>query len=197
MLGLMSVLMPPPAFRVDTLRTLIVVGDEGETAVRLREALPREMVVVLDVRPDEISAAARCCRPYPWAVVWACAAAMPPSVAATRRPVILLVRTDDDLPRGALAWARVSELVSALQRMLGTSVGGMRLAPGMGVELPGGHVVRTASLQALVSMHPAGVTAPPAQFRAAASLLRGRHLGWTPAPQPDRTVVLVRQGEAR
>lgn len=197
MRGLMSVLMPFPALRGDTLRTLVVVGDDGETAVRLREALPRSMVLVLDSRPGETDAAVRVCRPYPWAVVWASAAALPRALAAERRPVILLVRAPGgDAPRGAVHWHRAGELVAILRRMLEASVGGMRLAPGMGVELPGGRIVRSAPLQALLSVHPGGVAAPPARFRAAASLLRARGVGWAPAALPDRTVGLVARGHA-
>jgi hypothetical protein len=188
----MSLLMPFPALRADTLRTLLVVGDDGETAVRLREALPRAMVVVLDARPGEWQEAAALCRPYPWAAVWAATAAVPERLARDRRPIILLVRAGcGDPPCGALVWVRVGELAALVQRMLDATVGGMRLAPGMGVELPGGRVVRSASLQALVSMHPCGVATPPAQFRSVASLLRASRVGWAPARRPDRTVVLV------
>lgn len=194
----MCLLMPFPALRADTLRTLVVVGDDGETAVRLREALPRSMLIVLDARPAETHSAVQVCRPYPWGVVWASeAAAVPRSLATARRPIILLVRAHaGDPPRGAIPWSRPRELVAVLQRMLAARVGGMRLAPGMGVELPGGVIARSASLQALVSMHPAGLAAPLAQFRGAASLLRTRGVGLAPVASPDHTVRLVAEARA-
>ena len=177
----MSVPVPFPALRPDTLRTLVVVGDDGEVAVALRDVLPRSMVIVLDARPGEAAAAAAVCLPYPWAVVLDATAPPPRRTPVARRPTLVLARTGVAAPAAALRWSTFRDLASQLRRMLGAHVGGMRLAPGMGVELPDGSVVRSAPLQALLSAHPAAVPAPPSQFRTVAALLRAHTVGWTAA----------------
>lgn len=178
----MCVPVPFPAMRPDTLRTVVVVGDDGEIAVAVREALPRAMVMVLDARPAEAEVAMGVCRPYPWAAVWSAAGGCPDALAVSRPLTLFLVRAAAAAASCRLrSWSTFGDLVAQLRRMLGASVGGMRLAPGMGVELAGGSVVRSAPLQALLSAHPAGVIAPASRFRDAKAVLRAQGGGWTAA----------------
>lgn len=178
----MCVPVPFPAMHPDTLRTLVVVGDDGEIAVAVREALPRAMVMVLDARPVEAQSAIGVCRPYPWAVVWAAAAAFPDALVRARTLSVLLVRGPAAEPRCRWrSWSAFGELVAQLRQMLGASAGGMRLAPGMGVQMPDGRVVRCTPLQALLSVHPSGLSAPPSRFRDVHDVLRAHGVGWTTA----------------
>ena len=185
----MSVLVPFPPLRQETLRAIVVVGDDGETAVALRDSLPRAMVVVLDARPAEAAAAVTVCRPCPWALVWASAAGMPEALAAT--PTIVLVREQSGTVDQPGRWGSFAVLLARLQAMLAAEVGGMRLAPGAGVELADGSISHSAWLQALVSMHPAGMPASAAQLRGARSLLRAKGAGWTVSRGAGGTVALV------
>ena len=187
--GLMSVLVPFPPLRQETLRAIVVVGDDGETAVALRDSLPRAMVVILDARPPEAAAAVSVCRPCPWALVWSAAAGMPDALAPT--PTISLVPGQSSEPGQAEGWGSFADLLARLRAMLAAEVGGMRLAPGVGVELPDGSISHSVWLQALVSVHPAGMPASAAQLRAVQSLLRSRGAGWTVSRGAGGTVALV------
>ena len=185
----MSVLMPFPPLRQETLRAIVVVGDDGETAVALRDSLPRAMVVVLDARPPEAAAAVSVCRPCPWVLVWSSAAGMPEALAST--PTIVLDGEQSGTAEQPERWGSFAVLLARLQAMLTAEVGGMRLAPGAGVELPDGAISHSAWLQALVSVHPAGMPASTARLRAARSLLRARGAGWTVSRGAGGTVALV------
>ena len=190
----MSVLVPFPPLRQETLRAIVVVGDDGETAVALRDALPRAMVVVLDARPAEAAAAIAVCRPCPWALVWSSNTEVPEALAAP--PTIALLRDQSRAAPAPQCWGSYGVLLSRLRAMLASEVGGMRLAPGAGVELPDGSISQSAWLQALVSVHPAGMPASAAQLRAARSLLRARGAGCTVSRGAGGTVALVREEAA-
>ena len=190
----MSVLVPFPPLRQETSRAIVVVGDDGEIAVALRDALPRSMGVVLDARPAEAAAAIAICRPCPWALVWTSRAETPQALTAA--PTIALLRAPTSVARASDRWASYGELLSRLRAMLAAEVGGMRLAPGAGVELADGSISQSAWLQALVSMHPRGMAASAAQLRAARSLLRGRGAGWTVSRGAGGTAALVREEAA-
>lgn len=185
----MSVLVPFPPLRQETLRAIVVVGDDGETAVALRDALPRAMVVVLDARPAEATAAIAVCRPCPWALVWSSGAEVPDALAPA--PTIALVSEHSSCGPPSERWATFGSVLARLRAMLAVEVGGMRLAPGVGVELRDGSISHSAWLQALVSMHPGGMPASAAQLRAARSLLRARGAGWTVSRGAAGTVALV------
>ncbi|MFN2581596.1 MAG: hypothetical protein ABR498_02505 [Candidatus Dormibacteria bacterium] len=168
--------MSLPGLRPDTLRTLVSVDSDGEVAVALHERLPREMVRILDARPDEVAEAVAACNPYPWVLV------SRDDVGGVPPATILL------------NGMRFGDLVSRLRGMLTMSVGGMRLAPGMGVELPDGTLLRSAGLQALLSAHPDGVPASMYHFRAATQALAMHAVGWRPGRDPAlKTVVLAEQ----
>lgn len=176
----MSVSMPPAVLLPDTLRSLVAVGADGEVAVALRDLLPREMVVVLDVRAGEADAAVAACRPYPWMVVDATPEGWPRSARVVEQPTILLARKAAAAAPHALTWSRFGDLAATVGRMLTASLGGMRLAPGVGVELEDGDLVRSAALQALISLHPRGFALPAAQFRSAARILAAHGSAWRP-----------------
>ncbi|MBV8194782.1 MAG: hypothetical protein JOY80_04565 [Candidatus Dormibacteraeota bacterium] len=168
--------MSLPGLRPDTLRSLVVISGSAELAVGLRDRLPREMVVVIDARLDETEEAVAACRPFPWAIA---TDARPLAPSARRGPTIVLQHAQGAAGElGVIAWQRFADLASRLQHMLGADVDGMRLAPGLGVELPGGELVNSAALQALVSVHPDGVTGRQSDFRAAARALRTRSSPW-------------------
>ena len=190
----MSVLVPFPPLRQETLRAIVVVGDDGETAVALRDALPRAMAVVLDARPAEAAAAVAVCRPCPWALVWSAGGEMPGGLAGS--PTIALVRDERRAASAPDRWASYGVLLPRLRAMLTAEVGGMRLAPGAGVELPDGSVSRSPWLQALVSTHPGGLPASATELRATRSLLRARRPGWTVSRTTGGTVALVREQAA-
>lgn len=191
----MSVLVPFPPLQQETLRAIVVVGDHGETAVALRDALPRSMVLVLDARPDEAATTIAVCRPCPWALVWASESDMPTAIAV-RPPTLSLASAAGAAPPGVERWTGFAMLLSRLRAMLAADVGGMRLVPGVGVEMPGGSVSRSPWLQALVSVHPRGVPAHPGQVRAVRSLLRAEGSGWTVERGADGTMALVREEAA-
>jgi len=191
----MSVLVPFPPLRRETLRAIVVVGDDGETAVALRDALPRQMAVVLDARPDEAAAAIGVCRPCPCAIVWSAAGEVPAALDV-HSPTVILVAAACAAPVGTELFTGFSGLLARLREMLAAEVGGMRLAPGVGVAMPGGSVSRSPWLQALVSTHPAGVPAQPAQVRAARRSLLRAGAGWTVARGAGGTMALVHEEAA-
>ncbi len=155
-------------------RALVVLSSDGELAVGLRERLDRARVVVKDARPKEARSALGSCRPWPWMVVGnlpELASDVQPVLA--RHPVLVLwlEPLPGGLPRHARGFSRYSALADAVSRALEGAVEGMRLAAGAGVELPGGRISHSASLQALVSAYPAGFHLPLKSFRSATRLL--------------------------
>ena len=190
----MSVLVPFPPLRQETLRAIVVVGDDGETAVALRDAVPRAMVVVLDARPAEAAAAIAVCRPVPWALVWSSRTDLPEALAAP--PTIALLRDQSRAAPAPERWASYRALLARLRAMLAAEVGGMRLAYGVGVELPDGSISQSAWLQALLSVHPGGMRASAAQLRAARRLLHATGAGWTVSRDAGGTVALIREEAA-
>ena len=176
-------------------RTLVVLSHDGELAVGLRERLERLRVVVKDARPDEAGIAMASCRPWPWMLVGDLAE-LPTCVrpALARHPVLVLWLRP--VPRGLPAhsrdFSRYSELADAASRALEGEVGGVRLAAGAGVEMPGGRLARSASLQALVSAHPAGFNLPLSRFGSATRALSGSAVRLRPRRDPVTGWVALR-----
>ena len=175
---------PDSSERRDTTRALVAISLTGELAEALREAVPRELLVVKDARPGEAAAVIGSCAPFPWMIV--CDANVAPAAAlaaARRRPVILAWRgqAPAQAPSHALCFVRFAELAEFVNCALTRTVGGMRLGRGTGVDLDSGGTVRAAALEALVSLHPAGFDLPPAVFRSASRALARRDLSWRPA----------------
>jgi hypothetical protein len=168
-------------------RTLVVLSRNGELAVGLRERLERARVVVKDARPEEAGTAVASCRPWPWMLVGDIAE-LPPGVEPTiaHHPVVVLWlgSPPSGLPAHGRGFFRYSELADAASRALAAEVGGMRLATGAGVELPGGRLARSAGLQALVSAHPEGFNLPLVSFGSAARALSGSAVSLRPRRDP-------------
>jgi hypothetical protein len=168
-------------------RTVVVLSRDGELAVGLRERLERARVMVKDARPEEARTAVGSCRPWPWMLVGNLAE-LPPGVepALARHPVLVLWLgpPPSGLPAHGRGFSRYSELADAASQALEAQVGGMRLATGAGVELPGGRLARNASLQALVSAHPAGFNLPLVSFSSAARALSGTAVSLRPRRDP-------------
>ncbi len=69
-------------------------------------------------------------------------------------------------------------LLDAIRQAFATNVGGMRLAPGSGVELADGTLLRGATLESLVAAYPRGFALPARNFRAVADALARHNAGW-------------------
>ena len=166
----------------DHVRSIVVIDDDGELAVAVREAIAREVAVVHDVRPAEAAAVQAACLPWPWMVIGRGAAPAATRDLVRRRPVLVLWLGElpAGLPAHARSLPRFSALVDAVSRAAGNAVGGMRLCTGAGVDLPGGGLAQSASLQALVSQHPRGFDLPTRSFRSAARTLAREQVSWRP-----------------
>jgi hypothetical protein len=167
----------------DHVRSIVVICEDGELAVAVREAIAREVAVVHDARPAEAAAAQAACLPWPWMVVGVGrdAPAATRSLVA-RHPVLVLWigHVPAGLPSHARGFARFADLIGALDEAAYHDVGGMRLCTGAGVTMPGGGLAHSASLQALVSQHPRGFDLPARTFRSAAGTLARERVGWRP-----------------
>ncbi len=158
-------------------RTVLVIGEDAELAVALRDQLDRAYVTVCEVRPPEAEAAIRGCRPWPWMVVGT-EAAVPAAALKllAGRPTLVVWRGSP--PPGLSTNARVvelfSELVETAQAAVGGTAGGMRLAPGGGVTMPDGRHVISPALEALVAIHPRGLFAAARHFRGVSDALESR-----------------------
>jgi hypothetical protein len=176
-------------------RALVVLSSDGELAVGLRERLDRARVVVKDARPGEALRALGSCRPWPWMVVGN-VAELPVGVAPALARYPVLVLWLEPLPGGLPAHVRVFSryrvLADAVSRALDGEVEGMRLVAGAGVELPGGRISHSASLQALVSAHPAGFNLPLESFRSAARALAAQAIPLRPHRAPLTGLVSLR-----
>lgn len=164
----------PGALTPEGTRALLVISASGDLAVALRERVDRGMTVIRDVRPGEVSEGLAACRPWPWMVVGD-VSLLVPSLRATlwARPVIVLWRgaTPSGLPGHTLACHSFATLADAVLLSLETTVGALRLAPGVGVDLANGQLCRSAELQALVSAHPRTFDLPLRLFRSSARAL--------------------------
>lgn len=165
----------------DKSRAILVVTADGELAVAVRDAVPRGMAVVRDARADDADAIAAACLPWPWMVVGT-AVTVPPALARlfTHRPVLVswLGAAPVGLPAHARRFDRPSALLASIVGACAAHVGGMHLAPGSGVELDDGTLVRGAVLESLVGAYPRGFALPTRTFRAAADALARHGVGW-------------------
>lgn len=181
---------PPP---LGWQRTLLVVADDAELAVALRDRLDRAFLTVYEARPEEAAAALRACRPWPWMVVGQTARIAEPARAAlAAHPILALWRgpPPPGLPPHAAVVRSFSELVAAIQGALRSRVEGIQLAVGSGLTMPDGAHEASPALEALVASHPRPMCLTPRQLRAATAALVAHHV----ALQPTRGlggVVLV------
>ncbi len=173
-------------------RALLVLSDDGDLAVGLHEQLDCIYVVVKHARPDEAADAARTCRPWPWMLAGT-GPVLPPELAAVLRirPVLTVWygRAPATLPARSLVFPRFADLVAFVRSALSSEVLGLQLAPGVGVDLPGGGFARSPELQALVSAHSRPFDLPLATFRNAARVLA--HHGVPIRPGRDLQTGLV------
>jgi len=176
-------------------RTLVTVAPDGELAVGIRESVDRAWVVIKDARPEEAGSAVTSCLPWPWMVVGA-GCELPGEIASVLalHPVIplWLGAEPSGLPAHRRGFSRFSTLVAAIRLALAGEVGGMRLAAGAGVELPGGGISGNAELQALIAAHPSGFDLPLETFRAATRTLVRRGLPLRPRRDPATGLVSLR-----
>ncbi|GAC1578324.1 MAG: hypothetical protein NVS3B18_12050 [Candidatus Dormibacteria bacterium] len=155
-------------------RTVLVVGDDIELAVALRDRVERAYLTVCEVRPTEALAAVRACRPWPWMVIDDTAKIDDKLAdAVARHPMLLLWRgpAPPGLPRHARAFELFSELTAAIGAAVHAEVAGIRLAPACGLTMPDGTHAGNAALEALVANHPHPLFAPVHDFRGAITAL--------------------------
>lgn len=177
-------------------RALVVISPDGEPAVGLRECLDRGRVVIKDARPGEARTALTSCRPWPWMVIGA-VPQLPDGVADLihGHPVLVLWLgpTPPCLPAHTGSFARFSALAAATGQALEQEVGGMRLAPGAGVLLPGmPGWSRNPQLEALISAHPGGFDLPLESFRSAGRALRAHGVALRPRRNSATGMVSLR-----
>src|SRR5215469_11578185 len=89
------------------------------------------------------------------------------------RPILVLWKgaIPAGLPSHARSHSSFGELAGAVVGALNANVLGMKLAIGLGVDLPDGSYARSAELQALVANHPHSFDVPLDAFRSAARVL--------------------------
>jgi hypothetical protein len=178
----------------DRSRSILVVTDDGELAVAVRDTAPRGMAVIRDARPDDAAEIAAACLPWPWMVVGACRAIDAGlGVVLRERPVLILWlgTPPPGLPRHARCFDRPSALLAAVVEACSTTVGGMRLALGGGVELDDGSLLRGAALEGLIGAYPRGFALPSRLFRSVALALAREGSAWSPQRDSDAEIRLA------
>ena len=176
-------------------RAILVITVDGELAVAVRDAVPGGTAVVRDGRSDDGDAIAAACLPWPWMLV-GCAVTLTPALASVlrNRPVLTywLGNPPVGLPSHARCFDRPAALLEAVRCACTATVGGMRLAPGSGVELEDGTLLRGATLESLIAAYPRGFALPARNFRAVADALARHKAGWSPQRDGDACMTLVR-----
>ena len=178
----------------DRSRAILAVTVDGELAVAVRDAVPRGMAVVRDARSDDAAESAAACLPWPWMVV-GCAVSVTPGLGAIlhERPVLIfwLGAAPEGLPGHARHFARPAALLDAIRGACTANVGGMRLAPGSGVEMGDGTLLRGATLESLVAAYPDGFALPARNFRSVSEALARHDAGWTARRDRDARITLA------
>lgn len=174
-------------------RSIVVITADGELAVAVRDTVPTRIAVIRDARPDDALEVAAACLPWPWMVVGATESLTPAMATMLRtRPVLTLWLgpAPAGVPAHALSFARPAALLAAVDSACRANVGGMRLAPGSGVELGDGTLLRGATLDALVGAHPGGFALPSRTFRTVALALARHGAAWTPERDGARVALV-------
>jgi hypothetical protein len=158
---------------------VLVIGEDPELAVALRDRLERAYVTVCEVRPAEAEAAVRGSRPWPWMVVGT--GGTVPAAALkllAGRPTLVIWQGGQPpgRPTNARVVERFSELVEVAAGAVRGTAGGMRLAPSGGVTMPDGRHVTSPALEALVAIHPFGLLGATRHFRGVAAALHSHHV---------------------
>jgi hypothetical protein len=159
------------ALQPGTARSILVISDDGELAVALRERIEPRGALIRDVRRSEAALGVAACLPHPWMVVGEgpLPAVLVPMLR--RCPVLVVWRGAATLPPHAQRFDGFADLCALVEAAVRSSVGGMRLAPGEGVEMQDGAQVGSASLQVLVAAHPRTVPVTPQAARTVRRLL--------------------------
>jgi hypothetical protein len=155
-------------------RTLLVVGNDAELAVALRDRLDRAYLTVFEVRPDEASEAVHACRPWPWMVVGATPEIPEPlRHALAVAPDAACVARSATTAHAALPQGRATLLRARRGGRGGSARRGRRDSPCGGERAD--HAGRCARLEpgarSLVSNHPRPVRLSARQIRSAAAAL--------------------------
>ena len=178
----------------DRSRAILVVTVDGELAVAVRERVPRGMAVVRDAREADADDIATACLPWPWMVVGS-AVTVPSGLASIirDRPVLTLWlgAPPAGLPGHARMFDRPAALLDAVALACCARVGELRLAPGNGVELRDGIMLRGATLEALVAAYPASIAVPARTSRSIAAALARHDAGWTARRDSSERTTLV------
>ncbi len=174
---------------------MLVIGEDIELAVALRDRLDRAYVTVCDARTGEAETALRSCRPRPWMVVGD-TAELPGAALRmlAQHPIVLFWRgaAPPRLPAHNRGVELFSELVAAAEQAIGADVGGIRLAPGTGLCMPGGGHAANAALEVLVALHPRPLFAPARHVRAVAATLESHSVPFRLTGTPGDGWVLDR-----
>jgi hypothetical protein len=181
-------------FAPDRVRSIVVITTDGELAVAVRDIVPSGIAVVRDARPDDAAEVAAACLPWPWMVVGATDSLTPELARVLRsRPVLTmwLGAAPAELPVHAMRFDHHTALLDAVDAACIATVGDMRLAPGSGVELADGTLLRGATLDALIGAYPRGFALPSRTFRSVSAALSRAHAGWTTARDADACIALV------
>jgi hypothetical protein len=176
-------------------RAILVVTGDGELAVAVREVVPGGIAVIRDARSDDADEICAACLPWPWMVVGTVASLTPGlAVVLRNRPVLTYWLGDpaSGLPSHARWFERPAALLQAVRGACTADVGGMRLAPGNGVELDDGTLMRGATLESLVSAYPFGFALPARNFRAASDALSRHNPEWVAQRDGAARMTLVR-----
>jgi hypothetical protein len=177
----------------DRRRSIVVITQDGELAVAVRDTVPHGIAVIRDARPDDAAEVAAACLPWPWMIVGTTTSMTPGLATLLRtRPVltIWLGAMPAGLPAHARSFARPAALLEAVDQACRANVGGMRLALGSGVELGDGTLLRGATLDALVGAHPGGFALSSRTFRTVALALSRHGAAWTPEREGTRVALV-------
>jgi hypothetical protein len=159
------------------LRTLLVVSERPHPWAFLRDRLDPDLVTVSWARPAD---AGRHGAPWMLAGAGACADGNLASLAAFRDRLLCwrwVGPPPSDLPVAPLPCRDWHQVAADAERALAARVGGVRLAPGCGLVLPGGaYLPRAAGLEALLGAHPDGLAVGPPTRRLRAAAARADDL---------------------
>jgi len=190
--GTLGVLTP------DSARTILVISDDGDVAVALRERVERSFALIKDVRPEEAETAFASCIPWPWMLIGTQPHLAEPLKPLLRdRPVLVYWRGEraEGLPGHARAFDTFAGLATAVNTALNQDVAGMKLSVGLGVDLPDGELARSAELQALVAAYPHPFDVPLDAFRSAARVLRSHDIPLRPMHTGNDGMVALAESE--
>jgi hypothetical protein len=189
--GALGILTP------DSARTVLVISEDGELAVALRDRIDRAYALVKDVRAEESLSAFDACIPWPWMVVGNVTELGADVIEAMQdRPILVYWRgpAPEGLPKHMRPFERFNDLAAAVNTALTQNVVGLKLAVGLGVDLPDGSYARSAELQALVANHPYAFDVPLDAFRSAARVLATHNISAKPVRDGESGAVRLVEG---